>query len=391
MKTDFQNPTASTSEIFRIVRTGILILCLFLVTRLWNLEQFPVVSDEAMYINLSQIVAEDFSDRALFRKEGKHPLFMWLTAISLQGIDDPLLAGRVVSVISGLASLLAIFLLGRMLYSERIAWVACWIYLLCPFTFFFDRLALVESLLCATALWTTWAALKLAHGEWQGPRAYFILGTLAGLSFFTKAGALLFFPVIFFILVLWKMPKRSEFMRSLSGTILGAGLWIVPLMLFGKEIGFFSRTTLMQLPQIFISPGELSAFPWQHWGNNFLAMTGFYISYLTLPLCLVLCLGTVIAIRNKSRADLTLMFWAFLPPVLILLFTKGFYSRYLLLFVPPLILLSARSCVELGEFISRRWTSHSTKNIWSTGAIALVLITMLSDGFFLPGNGSMIH
>jgi 4-amino-4-deoxy-L-arabinose transferase-like glycosyltransferase len=150
MKTDFQIPTASTPEIFRIVCSGILILSLFLFSRLWNLEQFPVVSDEAMYINLSQIVAEDFSDRALFRKEGKHPLFMWLTAISLQGIDDPLLAGRVVSVLSGLASLVAIFLIGRMLYSERIAWVACWIYLFCPFTFFFDRLALVESLLCAT-------------------------------------------------------------------------------------------------------------------------------------------------------------------------------------------------------------------------------------------------
>jgi 4-amino-4-deoxy-L-arabinose transferase-like glycosyltransferase len=391
MKTDFQIPTASTPEIFRIVCSGILILSLFLFSRLWNLEQFPVVSDEAMYINLSQIVAEDFSDRALFRKEGKHPLFMWLTAISLQGIDDPLLAGRVVSVLSGLASLVAIFLIGRMLYSERIAWVACWIYLFCPFTFFFDRLALVESLLCATALWTAWVALKLAHGEWQGPRAYFILGSFAGLSFFTKAGALLFFPIILFIFARWKMPKRRDFMRSLSGTILGAGLWIVPLMLFGKEIGFFSRTSLMQLPQIFMAPGELTAFPWQHWGNNFLAMIGFYISYLTLPLCLVLFLGTVTAIRSKSREDLTLMLWAFFPPVMILLFTKGFYSRYLLLFVPPLILLSARGCVELGQFISRRWESHPTKNIWSAGAIALVLLTMLSDGFFLPGNGSPIR
>ncbi|PIQ99289.1 MAG: hypothetical protein COV66_11940 [Nitrospinae bacterium CG11_big_fil_rev_8_21_14_0_20_45_15] len=391
MKADSQFKIASTSQFCRIACAGILILCLFLFSRLWNLEQFPVVSDEAMYINLSQIVAEDFSDRALFRKEGKHPLFMWFTAISLQGIDDPLLAGRVVSVLSGIASLFAIFLVGRMLYSERIAWVACWIYLFCPFTFFFDRLALVESLLCATALWTAWVALKLARGEWQDPRAYFILGILAGLSFFTKAGALLFFPVILFIFALWKMPKRSDLMRSLSGAILGAGLWIIPLMLFGKEIGFFSRTALMQLPQIFMAPRELATFPWQHWGNNFLAMTGFYISYLTLPLCLVLFLGTVTAIRNKKREDLTLMFWAFFPPVVILLFTKGFYSRYLLLFVPPLILLSARGCVELGEFLSRRWQSQPAKNFWSTGAIALVLITMLSDGFFLPGNGSTIH
>jgi 4-amino-4-deoxy-L-arabinose transferase-like glycosyltransferase len=391
MKADSQFKIAPTSEMCRMVCAGILILCLFLFSRLWNLEQFPVVSDEAMYINLSQIVAEDFSENALFRKEGKHPLYMWLTAISLQGIDDPLLAGRVVSVLSGVASLFAIFLIGRMLYSERIAWVASCIYLFCPFTFFFDRLALVESLLCATTLWTAWVALKLACGEWQGPRAYFILGNFAGLSFFTKAGALLFYPVILLIFVLWKIPKRSDLMRSLSGTVLGAGIWIVPLMLFGKEIGFFSRTALMQLPQIFITPGELVTFPWQHWGNNFLAMTGFYISYLTLPLCLALFLGTVTAIRNKNRADLTLIFWAFFPPVLILLFTKGFYSRYLLLFVPPMILLSARGCVELGEFLSRRWQSQPAKNIWSTGAIALVLITMLSDGFFLPGNGSTIH
>ncbi len=382
MKADSQFHLPSLSKNYPTILAGILLLFIFLTSRLWNLEQFPVVSDEAMYINLGQIVSEDFSDMALFRKEGKHPLFMWLTAVSLQAIADPLLAGRTVSILSGLASLYAIFLIGRMLYSKRIAWVACWIYLFCPFMLFFDRLALVESLLCTTGLWTAWSALKLARGEWEGASSYFILGTIMGLSFFTKAGALLFYPVIFFIFYLWKI--RSDLIRSLVWVILGAGIWIAPLLLFGKEIGFFSRTALMQLPQIFMAPGELATLPWGHWGNNFLAMTVFYISYLTLPLGFVLCLGIVSAIKDKKREAWALLFWAFFPPLLILFFTKGFYSRYLLMFVPPLILLSARGCVDLGEFLIHRWPSRfSTKKFWEAGAISLVLLVTLSDGFFL--------
>ncbi|MCX6792160.1 MAG: hypothetical protein NT149_03940 [Candidatus Gottesmanbacteria bacterium] len=74
---------------------------LFFVTRLTNLTKLPIFTDEAIYIRWSQIGSRDPNWRFISLVDGKQPLFTWIMMVFLRFIRDPLVAGRLVSVLAG--------------------------------------------------------------------------------------------------------------------------------------------------------------------------------------------------------------------------------------------------------------------------------------------------
>src|SRR5665648_937596 len=88
----------------------IFISVLFLVSRIWNLNSMPIFGDEAIYIRWSQIIKSVDTLRFIPLTDGKQPLFMWLNAFTLRFVSDPLLSGRLISVFSGLGSLIVLYL-----------------------------------------------------------------------------------------------------------------------------------------------------------------------------------------------------------------------------------------------------------------------------------------
>ena len=126
--------------------SAILLVAVFI--RVYNLTLLPVFVDEAIYVRWAQVMRAESTLRFLPLSDGKQPLFMWLVIPFLKLFSDPLLAGRLVSVASGAATLVGIFLLSYALFkSKKVAIVAALIYAVSPFSFFFDRMALVDSLL----------------------------------------------------------------------------------------------------------------------------------------------------------------------------------------------------------------------------------------------------
>src|SRR3989338_2009720 len=81
-----------------------LIIAGYLATRLTNLTTLPIFTDEAIYIRWGQIGLRDASHRFLSLEDGKQPLFVWLMYPMLKIFSDPLIAGRMVSVMAGLGS-----------------------------------------------------------------------------------------------------------------------------------------------------------------------------------------------------------------------------------------------------------------------------------------------
>src|SRR3989344_4171474 len=88
----------------------------YFTLRLTNLANLPIFTDEAIYIRWAQIAKQDASWRFIALTDGKQPLFVWTAMITLRLIADPLVAGRMVSVIAGFGSLAGIFFLGRELF-----------------------------------------------------------------------------------------------------------------------------------------------------------------------------------------------------------------------------------------------------------------------------------
>ena len=130
------------------------ILLLFSI-RFINVNLLPVFADEAIYVRWSQVMRAEETLRFLPLSDGKQPLFMWITILFFKLFEDPLLAGRFVSIFAGLGTLLGVATASYILFKNKIVTlVASLFYALSPFTFFFDRMALADSLLSMFGIWT---------------------------------------------------------------------------------------------------------------------------------------------------------------------------------------------------------------------------------------------
>ena len=107
----------------------------YLFTRLYNIMSLPMFTDEAIYTRWSQIARYDASWRFISLTDGKQPSFVWLDMIIMRFVNDPLLAGRLVSVLVGIASLVGIYFLAREIFkNQRIGYLAAIIYIIFPFS-----------------------------------------------------------------------------------------------------------------------------------------------------------------------------------------------------------------------------------------------------------------
>ena len=94
----------------------VLFLFVFLVTRIQNINAIPVFADEAIYVRWSQVIKNVETLRFIPLTDGKQPLFMWLTVPFFKLTTDPLFAGRLVSIISGLFLSISLFLLYSLIF-----------------------------------------------------------------------------------------------------------------------------------------------------------------------------------------------------------------------------------------------------------------------------------
>lgn len=119
------------------------------------LEKQPIFGDEAIYIRWSQVMRAEPSLRFVPQSDGKQPLFMWVTIPLLKLFNDPLFAGRLLSVYCGVITTAGVVILSLLLFkSEKISLSSGLIYAISPFTVFFDSMALSDSMLSMFGTWS---------------------------------------------------------------------------------------------------------------------------------------------------------------------------------------------------------------------------------------------
>ena len=124
-----------------------LIVGVYLLLRLLTLTQLPIFTDEAIYMRWAQIAKNDASWRFISLTDGKQPLYIWLSIIAMRFISEPLIAGRLVSVIAGVITMIGLFFLGKEIFKNRwVGIVSAVLYALFPFALVYDRMALYDTL-----------------------------------------------------------------------------------------------------------------------------------------------------------------------------------------------------------------------------------------------------
>ncbi|EKD53092.1 MAG: hypothetical protein ACD_61C00158G0003, partial [uncultured bacterium] len=276
--------------------------------------------------------------RFLPLSDGKQPLFMWATMPALKFISDPLIAGRAVSVLAGLGSLIGIGLLGLILFSDPfIALFSSLIYAILPFTMFFDRMALADSLLAMFGVWSLVFAVKFAKTLQTEYAIY--LGFAIGGGLMTKSPAMIFYlwAVLAIIFTFdFRKLKTGLWGKLIWGLLLTVVISQAMYLILRLGVGFQMIGARNQ--DYVYSIKEVLSHPLSPLVGN-LKTTANWLFLLFTPT--VLILGVLGYLNSKTRRQfLLLILVALIPLVFQASIAKVYTSRYILFAVLPLIPLA---------------------------------------------------
>ena len=345
-----------------------LLLILALLLRVSNLNELPIFADEAIYIRWAQVMRAEPTLRFLPLSDGKQPLFMWGIIPFLKIISDPLLAGRMVSIATGLATMLGVFSASYLLFkSKKAALVGALIYTLSPYMVFFDRIALVDSMLSMFGVWIFVFLVQLA----KTPRLdlAMIAGFALGGALLTKSPALFFVILLPTTLLVVELPKKKDRQIHLVKLV---GLWIVML-----AIGYTMYNVLKLGPNVHLGAQRNHDYvnPISHlWTNPldpfvpYMHRVFLWIWGLGPSMVLLLALvGIVSGYKKELKKLLLLCIWFILPVLVVTMFAKSFTTRYILFTIPYLIILASSSF---------SWTFNKWKYLLYVLLISFVVVSI---------------
>jgi 4-amino-4-deoxy-L-arabinose transferase-like glycosyltransferase len=316
-------------KIFILRHPPLSLSALYLLFRLVNLTLLPVFIDESTYIDwgwrTTHISGLFFFPLAFY----KMPLIMWFFGFAQYLVSNPLIAGRLVGILTGWLALSGLYKLTRTVFNLHTAVIACLLYIFVPIFVFFDRQALMESALSAAGLWSCYFLYRLVERPkilWSS-----FLGLSLGLGCLTKANGLIFVPPAFLIIFYSAWKDKPHRFKLLTHTIITFSV----LLLIMSPILFQSLfwQTIHNVSDFTLTLKELLGFPFLIWSKNLLVHIEIGFWYLTPLLFLTVFLGW------KKIPIVTA--WSIITLVLTTFLVRNGSPRYLVPYLPPLLIFSA--------------------------------------------------
>lgn len=339
----------------RVILSLLGIFGIYFLLRLPNLTILPVFADEAIYIRWSQVMRAEATLRFLPLSDGKQPLFMWLVIPVLKFISDPLVAGRLVSVVAGSFTLIGVILLASsLLKSIKIGLLSGLVLAIVPFSVFFDRMALADSLLAAFGVWTIYLSVLLI--QYSRLDLAMITGFVLGGALLTKSPAS-FFAVSIPLTVLLQSFKVK---KDLGKIIKLIGLWSVIYLLaygiysvlrLGPNFDMVAKRNadyVFPLKYVFESPFN-PLLP--HLGD----VLDWFTKLFSWSIFITTIVGIVIGLQKYKKTAVFLILIGLLPIVVQSEYAKGgFTSRYVLFTVPFFTIFAGIGVSRLLDLLSKR-------------------------------------
>lgn len=318
-----------------IIIISVLAVVAFFFLRLSKLNNIPVFVDEAIYVRWSQVMKAESSLRFLPQTDGKQPLFMWTTIPFFKISSDPLVAGRLVSVVSGFGTFLGIGFLVWLIFGDLlIVSLSMLVYAILPFSVFFDRMALADSMLAMFGIWSL--ALSILFAKTRKLDHAMLLGFAIGGGLLTKSPAIIFYVWLVLSLLFFSKSQGSK-TRSLGNLLIGlVAVVVISQMMYGilrlgpafNMIGARNQDYLFTWKEVLGHPLNPLI------GNLKTTATWFWLLFSpTLLISLIFGL-----IPKKTRTlSLFLILISFIPLIAQASIAKVYTSRYVLFAVLSLI------------------------------------------------------
>ncbi len=324
-----------------ILLFGILVFAF--VIRIYHITILPVFADEAIYIRWSQVMGAEATLRFLPLSDGKQPLYMWVLMFIVRRFSDPLFISRLLSILSGLGTLLGIFSLTQLLFkSKKISLLAAFLWAVAPIAFFFDRMALVDSMLTMFGVWTLFFAVLTA--KLKRLDTAMIAGFMLGFALLTKSPAL-FFTLL--IPVTWVYSKNfKDLFKNVLLTIvtLVIGYFMYNILRLGPDFGMIVTRNLdyvFPISHLWMNPKDPFIF---HVSEIF---TDWFIKMGPGVGLILGLIGILIGLKKYFRETVIVFAWFFVPLMAESEYAKVFTVRYVLMTVPFYVILVALSLLTI--------------------------------------------
>ncbi len=322
------------------------LVLIYFVTRLYSILSLPIFTDEAIYIRWAQIAKQDANWRFISLTDGKQPMFIWLMMISLRFIQDPLLAGRLVSVGAGFMTLMGMYFLGKEIFkSNKIGLISSFLYLIFPMALVYDRMALYDGLVGTFAIWALFLIVLLTRRIRLD--IALILGMVVGGGVLTKTNAFFSIYLLPVSLMLFNWKEKGLRQRFAKWVFFAAIAVVV-------TYGFYSILRLSPFFHIIAEKNAIFVYPLKEWMrhpleffiSNWQAFWDWVIRYLTWPL-LALTLSSFFISRSFLREKIVLFLWFIIPIVALGFFGKTLFPRFIFFMILPLLPLIAFSLINI--------------------------------------------
>lgn len=329
---------------------GLIILLAFLL-RVLNLDHLPVFADEAIYVRWAQIIKNEPTLRFIPLSDGKQPLFMWVVWPVLTFFQNPLIAGRIISVFSGIITLVGIYFASYLLFkSKKSALLASLIYGTSPFAVFFDRMALVDSMFTAFTIWT----FILFYKAMIDKRLDYAMlsGFALGGGALTKSPALfigLLLPTVFLLIPRF---KKQDFFIYFSFLLVtwGIAFGMYNVLRLGPNFHLLSTRT-----SDYVYPlSHLLDSPFNPLIPHFFGVLNYFLIWGPAVLFALLVIGKLLVIKEKFKELLVVGLWAIVPILIVSEFSKTMTARYVLYSFPFLAIISGLSLYNIKNHVLKK-------------------------------------
>lgn len=319
----------------------VFLLCLFFFTRLINLTtNYPIFTDEGIYIHWAKVAWHDASWRFISLTDGRQPLQTWATIPFLKLFPENLLYGaRLFGVFSGLFGLLGIFFTAFYLFNKRIAYFSSLLYISTPFYIFFDRIAMIDTFVSAAFIWMFLLSIIFVRNLSIGMSVIF--GMITGLFLLAKSTISLFLGLSFFS-ILFLFDKKIEIKKAVNFSILYVLSTLIAFLIYNIQrlspymhfIGQKNNTFILTFAEFLKNPFQLVAINIV----NVPLFTAHNLGYTTFIFGI---LGLFYLCKKNWKIGLYVILWLAIPYGIITFFNRVLYTRYIIFLLPLLIIAAA--------------------------------------------------
>jgi 4-amino-4-deoxy-L-arabinose transferase-like glycosyltransferase len=321
----------------------------FAATRVPLVRRFPPHVDESLYATWTLYGYWHARDLFVALTRGQQPLLEWLGIGVMWLGAGPLVAVRLVSLLSGLATLGLVWYLGLRLGGRPTAYASAGLFAIVPYFVVYTVIGLEDPL--ATMLVTAAVVLAILLAERPRVAVALALGAALGCGLLTKlttglAYALIPLTALFFD---WSRANRPRRLLTWLGYV---ALSLVVSWSMYQVLRFSQLYDDLAAARraYFAPPANWPLFGF-HLHRIVLAAYGRALfGYLTVPVIVAIVAGVARGIATRSRYVLFLSIWACVIPAV----SYYPYVRWLDVGMPPLVVIAAYGVVGVVSAVRGR-------------------------------------